>query len=261
MSESTPGKKRATLREVAEEAGVSLKTASNVINHSGRMSDATREKVQNVIDKLGYRVNVAARNLNRGHTGFITLAVPGLTAPYLAQLANKVIDAARAQGYSVYVTTYAEDPAAGVRRLLTNFNTTVSDGMILSISEADDLTADDLDVDYPLVCLGARSTYGRADHVTTDDVQAARQAAGFLIDRGSSKLAVIGARNGSKDPALALEATEGNAQLRLRGVLEECAERGLSLDPHLIGDTGNDWSIGSGARMAQHLIDTGIPFD
>lgn len=261
MSESTQGKKRATLREVAEEAGVSLKTASNVINHSGRMSDVTREKVQNVIDKLGYRVNVAARNLNRGHTGFITLAVPGLTAPYLAQLANKVIDAARAQGYSVYVTTYAEDPAAGVRRLLTNFNTTVSDGMILSISEADDLTADDLDVEYPLVCLGARSTYGRADHVTTDDVQAARQAAGFLIDHGSSKLAVIGARNGSKDPALALEATEGNAQLRLRGVLEECAERGLSLDPHLIGDTGNDWSIGSGARMAQHLIDTGIPFD
>ena len=42
MSESTQGKKRATLREVAEEAGVSLKTASNVINHSGRMSDATR---------------------------------------------------------------------------------------------------------------------------------------------------------------------------------------------------------------------------
>ena len=96
MSESTQGKKRATLREVAEEAGVSLKTASNVINHSGRMSDATREKVQNVIDKLGYRVNVAARNLNRGRTGVITLAVPSLTAPYLAQLANKVIDAARA---------------------------------------------------------------------------------------------------------------------------------------------------------------------
>ena len=39
-------KKRVTLRDVAEEAGVSLKTASNVINHTGRMTDATREKVQ-----------------------------------------------------------------------------------------------------------------------------------------------------------------------------------------------------------------------
>ena len=87
MAEVKPDKsdrKRVTLREVAQEAGVSLKTASNVINHSGRMADATREKVQDVIDRLGYRVNVSARNLNRGKTGFITLAVPSLTAPYLA---------------------------------------------------------------------------------------------------------------------------------------------------------------------------------
>lgn len=81
--EPKPDKKRVTLRDVAEEAGVSLKTASNVINHSGRMTDSTREKVQEVIDRLGYRVNVSARNLNRGKTGFITLAVPTLTAPYL----------------------------------------------------------------------------------------------------------------------------------------------------------------------------------
>ena len=76
MAEVKPDKsdrKRVTLREVAQEAGVSLKTASNVINHSGRMADATREKVQDVIDRLGYRVNVSARNLNRGKTGFITL--------------------------------------------------------------------------------------------------------------------------------------------------------------------------------------------
>lgn len=56
MAEVKPDKsdrKRVTLREVAQEAGVSLKTASNVINHSGRMADATREKVQDVIDRLG----------------------------------------------------------------------------------------------------------------------------------------------------------------------------------------------------------------
>jgi LacI family repressor for deo operon, udp, cdd, tsx, nupC, and nupG len=98
--EPKPDKKRVTLRDVAEEAGVSLKTASNVINHSGRMTDSTREKVQEVIDRLGYRVNVSARNLNRGKTGFITLAVPTLTAPYLSELANRVIDAATATPYT-----------------------------------------------------------------------------------------------------------------------------------------------------------------
>ena len=100
--EPKPDKKRVTLRDVAEEAGVSLKTASNVINHSGRMTDSTREKVQEVIDRLGYRVNASARNLNRGKTGFITLAVPTLTAPYLSELANRVIDAARGYGQPPY---------------------------------------------------------------------------------------------------------------------------------------------------------------
>ena len=87
------------------------------------------------MDRLGYRVNVSARNLNRGRTGFITLAVPCLTAPYLAELANRVIDAARIYGYSVYVTTYAEGTSHGSTSLLRNFNSTISDGMILSLSE------------------------------------------------------------------------------------------------------------------------------
>ena len=75
MSDEKTAKRRVTLRDVAQAAGVSLKTASNVINGSGRMTDETRTKVETVIKDLGYRVNVAARNLNRDHTGFITLAV------------------------------------------------------------------------------------------------------------------------------------------------------------------------------------------
>ena len=153
MSDEKTAKRRVTLRDVAQAAGVSLKTASNVINGSGRMTDETRAKVETVIKDLGYRVNVAARNLNRDHTGFITLAVPSLIPPYLAELANRTIEAARQRDYSVYVTTYAEGSAQGAQSLLRNFNTTVSDGMILSISEVENLEAADLDVDYPLVCV------------------------------------------------------------------------------------------------------------
>ena len=65
--EPKPDKKRVTLRDVAEEAGVSLKTASNVINHSGRMTDSTREKSPGSHrTDSDNRVNVSARNLNRG---------------------------------------------------------------------------------------------------------------------------------------------------------------------------------------------------
>ncbi|KAA8829716.1 LacI family DNA-binding transcriptional regulator [Bifidobacterium myosotis] len=260
MSEVRPGRKRATLRDVAQAAGVSLKTASNVINGSGRMTDETRAKVEQVIKDLDYRVNVAARNLNRDHTGFITLAVPSLTPPYLAELANRIIDAARRRDYSVYVTTYAEGSAKGARDLLRKFNSTVSDGMILSMSEVETISPDDLKVDFPLVIVGARTTWDIADHVTPDDVGAAATAAGYLYDHGSRHLAVVGAR-GAYDESALLKVVEGNAQLRLRGIIEETHRRGLSIDPRLIGVTEQDWTIGAGARVTQRLIDSGVPFD
>ncbi|KFI91925.1 LacI family DNA-binding transcriptional regulator [Bifidobacterium stellenboschense] len=260
MSGTKPEKRRVTLRDVAQEAGVSLKTASNVINGNGRMSEATRERVETVIKDLGYRVNVAARNLNRDHTGFITLAVPSLTPPYLAELANRVIDAARRHDYSVYVTTYAEGSAKGARDLLEKFNSTVSDGMILSMSEVETITPDDLKVDFPLVVVGARTTWGVADHVTPDDVHAAARAAGYLYDHGSTRLAVVGAR-GAYDETALLKATEGNAQLRLRGIIEESRRRGITLDARLVGAMDMDWTIGAGARVTQRLIDSGVPFD
>lgn len=96
--------------------------------------------------------------------------------------------------------------------------------------------------------------------MTPDDVSAAAMAAGYLYDRGSTRLAVIGARDVYDEEAL-LNAAEGNAQLRLRGIIEETRRRGLSLDPQLIGNTDQDWTIGAGARVTQRLIDSGVPFD
>lgn len=259
MNEIEPGRKRVTLRDVAQEAGVSLKTASNVINNAGRMSDETRTRVQEVIGRLGYRVNVSARNLNRNSTGVITLAVPMLTPPYLAELANRVIEQARSDDYLVYVVTYGGQNAQGARELLRNFNTTVSDGLILSMSEDESLTAQDLDVDYPMVAVGARDVWGVCDHVTCDDVQASRMAASYLFERGARHLAVIGSR-GIYDEQAALHATDGNAGLRLRGVVEACRERGTSLDPELVV-SGGDWAIGCGYKAIQRLIDAGKEFD
>lgn len=249
-----------TLRNVAQAAGVSLKTASNVINGTGRMTDATRERVESVIAKMGYRVNVAARNLNRGLTGFITLAVPSLTPPYLAELANRVIDEARKRDYSVYVTTYAEGSAKGVQDVLHSFNPSVSDGIILSMSEVEDISPEDFDVDYPLVVVGSRTTWGRVDHITPDDVQAAATATRYLLDHGSSRLAVVGAREALNERKLR-NATEGNAQLRLKGITEECRRHHKQLDPALIGITPKDWTIGAGVRATYQLIDSKVPFD
>ena len=164
-SPTTAARRRVTLRDVATAAGVSLKTASNVINGTGRMTDATRAKVEAVIEQTGYRVNVAAR-----------------------------------------------------------------------------------------------TTWGKADHVTPNDVQAAASAAGYMFDCGVKSLAVVGGR-GAYDEAKLLGAVEGNAQLRLRGIIEECRRRGMTLDARLVGNVEQEWTIGAGAHATQELIDKGVPFD
>ncbi|NMM94140.1 LacI family DNA-binding transcriptional regulator [Bifidobacterium oedipodis] len=256
-----PDKKRVTLRDVAHEAGVSLKTASNVINHNGRMASSTRARVQEVIERLGYQVNAAARTLNVGTTGFVTLAVPMLAAPYMADLADHIIRAARERGYSVYITTYQEDGGEyDAAALLKAFNTTVSDGLILSMTELDRFTPDMLDVHYPLMCLGARTTWEVADRVATDDEADAATAVAHMFERGMTSLAVVGAHR-TPDLAQLREAVEGNAEMRLKGAIRECERRGKPLDPELIGVTGYDWSIGNSQRTMQRLIDSGKPFD
>ena len=155
--------------------------------------------------------------------------MPSLTAPYLAELANRVIDAARIYGYSIYITTYAEGSAQVPARCCENFNATVSDGMILSISEVEDLDPEDLDVDYP-----RWSAWARGPRLAGRTMSPGRRPGGAslprntpLFDHGATNLAVIGSRT---DPEHILElrdAVEGNAQLRMRGIFEACADQGV----------------------------------
>ena len=64
------------LSDVAERAGVSVKTASNVINNYPHIKPATRKRVEAAIHELRYRPNVSARQLKHGRAGFLALAVP-----------------------------------------------------------------------------------------------------------------------------------------------------------------------------------------
>ncbi|NQX26115.1 LacI family DNA-binding transcriptional regulator [Microbacteriaceae bacterium VKM Ac-2854] len=254
-----PPHRRVTLESVAQRAGVSLKTASNVVNGTGRMAQSTRDRVRAVVEELGYTVNVAARNLTRGRTDSVTLAVPTLKAAYLAELAEVVVDTARELNLVAYVRTYP-DGVDGSLRLLREFNAQLTDGLLLSLSEHEHLDRSAFDVDYPLVCLGSRDTFDRADRVTTDDVADARTATEYLLGRGSTSIAVLGAHV-PYDAEVIGRAHEGNAELRLRGVSEALATAGLVIDPRLVGVTGYDWTIGNGFRVARELVRSGVRFD
>ncbi|WP_327714115.1 LacI family DNA-binding transcriptional regulator [Streptomyces sp. NBC_00490] len=84
----------ATIQGVAKAAGVSAMTVSNVINDHPNVRRATREKVLEAMARLDYRGNLAARNLRKGRTGIIGLAVPGVNSAYYGELAAAIVAAA-----------------------------------------------------------------------------------------------------------------------------------------------------------------------
>lgn len=219
-----------TLRDVAEAAGVSIKTVSNVVNDYPHVRAETRQRVLETIAALGYRPNVSARGLRSGRTGVIGLAVPALRENYFAELADAVIRAAERRGLAVMVQqTNGEREAellavsGGSRRFL--------DGLLFSPAQIGQADVAALAVDYPLVLLGERIFGGPTDHVTMHNTSSARAAVDHLLQAGRRRIAVIGA------PDRPIEHTSdepSSAALRLRGYREALTAAGIDIAPELV---------------------------
>lgn len=89
------------MRDVAEQAGVSVTTVSHVINNSRPVNPETRTRVEQAMQVLGYHPNVLARSLRRGKTQTIGVILPDNANPYFAEVARGIEDTSFSQGYSV----------------------------------------------------------------------------------------------------------------------------------------------------------------
>jgi LacI family transcriptional regulator, galactose operon repressor len=92
-----------TIREVAENAGVSYATVSHVINNTRVVSQETRERVLEAMTALNYRPNALARSLRQGKTNTIGLVLPDSANPFFAEISRSIEDEAFKKGYSVFL--------------------------------------------------------------------------------------------------------------------------------------------------------------
>lgn len=214
---------RHRLKDVAERAGVSVKTVSNVVNGYVHVRPDTRARVEEAIAELNYRPNLSARHLRKGRTGVIALAVPELDIPYFAELARYVVTAAADFGWTVLI-----DQTGGGREqervVASGITDHLIDGLIFSPLA---LTAEDLAGldNRPMVLLGERVDHGPADHVVIDNVGAAREITSHLIGLGRRRIAAIGSQR----------TPEGaSARLRLTGYTDALRAAGLDYDEALV---------------------------
>lgn len=237
---------RPRLKDVAERAGVSVKTVSNVVNGYLYVRPDTRARVEGAIAELNYRPNLTARHLRKGRTGVIALAVPELDSPYFAELARHVVAAAAELHWTVLV-----DQTGGGREqeraAASGLGDHLIDGLILSPLA---LTAEDLGrlAGTPMVLLGERVDHGPADHVVVDNVAAAREITAHLIGLGRRRIAAIGSQR----------TPEGaSARLRLAGYTAALEEAGIGYDERLVAPAPA-WHRADGAAAVRQLLSSGV---
>ena len=101
--------RRATLRDVAEQAGVSVSTASRALSGFPAISTTTRDRVEKAARELNYLPNLQARGLRNSNSAAIGLTVPSLVNPYFAEMATAIQQAAERDGYSTVTASTHED--------------------------------------------------------------------------------------------------------------------------------------------------------
>lgn len=207
-----------TMRDVARRAGVSVKTVSNVVNGYPFIRESTRDRVLEAIDVLGYQLNLRARNLRSGRTGIIALAVPELSLPYFAELADAVINAAEKHGLTVLI----EQTNAVRERELTALSSArahLVDGLLFSPLALGPADASQLgSTAVPTVLLGERIFHGPVDHVVIDNVNGSRAATEHLISTGRRRIAVIGTHPGEEVGTAAIRYDAYAAAMRAAGL-------------------------------------------
>jgi DNA-binding LacI/PurR family transcriptional regulator len=233
------------LRDVADHAGVSVKTVSNVVNGYAHVSAATRERVEASLAQLDYHANMSARSLRTGRSGVIALAVPALDMPYFAELTRCVVQEAERLGYTVLV-----DQTDGLRErehvVASGVRSRLIDGLILSPVAMDAAELSALGTGTPIVLLGEKIDRAPIDHVAFDNVAAARTATDHLLALGRRRVAAIGYQAG-------VEAQSGVAAVRRAGYEAALDGAGITLEPRLTREV-HDYSRGAGAWAMGSLL-------
>lgn len=241
---------RPTLKDVADRVGVSAKTVSNVVNGTGWVTDELRERVQVALREVGYRPNVAARQLRSGRAGMIAVALPDLGQPYFAELASELVRAAQERDITVLVHQ-TDALAAAERKISEGIGAPVMDGLIMSPLALGTRDFTDRRDATPLVLLGEHVGDSVFPHVTVDNTAAAKAATEHLIARGCRRIAAIGAQtSGPNETSL----------LRLDGYRTALRDAGIAADDALVVPVG-EYHRADGARAAHTLLDAGVEFD
>ncbi|WP_405718816.1 LacI family transcriptional regulator [Streptomyces sp. NBC_01537] len=229
---------------MAEQAGVSLGTVSNVLNRPDSVSDHTRQRVLAVIERLGYVRSESARQLRAGRSRIIALLVLDMANPFFVEMARGAQQAARAAGLAVMMCNSAADPAEEADYLAMFAEQQVRG--VLVTPTGDDAADGRLHVlrsrGIPFVYADRDQPSAEACSVSMDDVAGGRLAVRHLLTEGHRKVVYL------SGPAHLAQSRDRHA-----GALAAFAEAGLPPDRLTVLEAAR-FDVTAGREAAGRLL-------
>lgn len=236
----------ATISDVAKRAGVSPVTVSRVINKIDNVKSATREKVEQAIEELGYVPSGVAQSLRSKRTRTLALLVPDITNVFWTTVARGVEDAAQSRGYSVVLCNTDENTAKQLRYLDVVISQRV-DGVVVAPYDSHPQNLAKLQQrNIPTVVIDRRVDGPAIDSVNGDSLSGACALVRHLIRLGHRRIAIISGPTNTS-----------TADDRVTGYCIALAEAGLPLDPALI--KRGEYRLASGEFLTHELLQTVQP--
>lgn len=239
-----------TIKDIAKEAGVSIATVSFIVNGKDQhISEATRQRVKDVMKKYNYIPNAMAGSLVTRRTGIIGLILPDITNPFFPGIARGAEDRANEEGYSI-IFCNTDDKIEVEEKYIESLTSKMVDGIIIAHSSSSDKMREILErTQIPVILIDrdfdSKNILGK---VLVNNRAGAFNAVCHMVGKGYKKIAYL---SGSLKTKTAME--------RLEGYKDALKEKGMPLEKHLIkyGEYRAEW----GSKGVTELLEEKSDFD
>jgi len=210
----------ATIKDVAQHAGVSVTTVSHVINNTRVVSAEGRERVEQAVRALGYVPNAMARSLKSNNTATLGMLIPNSSNPYFAEIVRAVEDRCFNAGYTLVLCNTDDEPRRQSVYLQVLAERRIDGLIVVSTGTVDDhsLATQLQGLRIPTVLVDREIADPSCDLVETAHMQGGLLAGRHLLSLGHQRIACIGGPEGVM-----------SSEQRVEGWRMALAERGVVL--------------------------------
>lgn len=235
-----------TMKQIADELGLSVVTVSKALRNHEDISRKTRNTVMKRVQELKYRPNLTARSLVTGRSSLVGLLVPDLLHPFFAEVARSLGNTLRKEGLYLLICSSEGDPELE-RQQLEHLLSRRLDAIVVAPVGADqDALEMVAESGAPLILLDRETPVANAHFVGVNDLIAGKLATTHLISIGCRRIAHL------RGPLNSVGAN------RLEGYKQALAMAGIKFLPELVSEAslGDVDSTIQGAKRAKKLLDS-----